>query len=284
MLERCRIPVNELESEWSLQRHSQLSIRAHAPACLKKELDTVLALKADLDASDRALQTTRAMLEKESASDDTLEALYSSLNVHERFPELHEVDLDFVYTLLMVWDLKMNVCKCAIASFFEWDKLDHAVGGTQQALGTKLHQHTRKAIAKHQPALMTAIRKFNSYCERLESLYDPTWGIPLPAPLPTKLTELRCDPRLMEDIWITPSVGEIPRWLEDSDVRDGIHALLKQECYQEEQTRLGIEAKNLCCFFGDELTALELALQFPESQPFAVPLQQQLANFLRLQF
>lgn len=92
------------------------------------------------------------MLEKELASDDTLEALqslerghdrlmdkvealYSSLNVHDRFPELQGVNLDFVRTLLMVWDLKMNVRKCAIASFFEWDKLDCAVGGAQQALG-----------------------------------------------------------------------------------------------------------------------------------------------------
>ncbi|KAG2159668.1 uncharacterized protein EDB93DRAFT_1236976 [Suillus bovinus] len=158
----------------------------------------------------------------------------------------------------------MNICKCAIASFFEWDKLDRAVGGTQQALGTKLHQHTHKAIAKRQPALMTAIQKFNTYCEQLEFLYDPSWGIPLPAPLPTKLTELRSDPRLMEDVWITPSVGEVPQWLEDSNVRDGIRALLKWDQCEEEQIRLSIEADNLCLFFSDELSALELALRLPD--------------------
>ncbi|KAG0705805.1 hypothetical protein DFH29DRAFT_980739 [Suillus ampliporus] len=242
-------------------------------------------IPTDLDASDRALQTTRAMLEKESASDDTLEALqsldrghgrlmdkvealYLSLNVHDRFPELQGVNLDFVHTLIMARDLKMNVRKCAITSFFKWDKLDHAVGGAQQALGTKLHQHTRKAIAKRQPALMTAIQKFNSYCERLDSLYNLSWGIPLPAPLPTKLTELHNDPRLMEDVWITLSVGEVPRWLEDSHIRDGIRALLKRDRCEEEQIRLSIEADNLCRFFGE---------------PFAVPLQQWHANFIRLQ-
>lgn len=151
VLDRCEIPIDELRSQWSHQRHSQLSIRAHAPSRLKKELDTVLALQADLDASDRALQTTRVMLEKESASDDTfeallslerghsrlmdkVEALYSSLNVHDRFPELQGVNLDFVRTLLMARDLKINVRKRAVASFFEWDKLDRAVGGAQQAL------------------------------------------------------------------------------------------------------------------------------------------------------
>ncbi|KAG2337311.1 hypothetical protein BDR05DRAFT_978544 [Suillus weaverae] len=256
---------------------SEMQIDLDTPAHLKKELDTVLALQADLDASDKALQTMRAMLEKDMVSDDTLEALkslerghdclmnkvealYSSLNVHNRFPELDGINLEFVHTLLMACDLKMNVRKCAIASFSEWDKLDQAVGSTQQVLGTKLHQQTHKAISKRQPALMSAIRKFNSYCEQLNSLYDPSWGIPLPAPLPTKLVELCSDPGLMEDVWITLSVGDIPQWLDDTSIRDGIRGLLKCDQCREEQVQLGIKADNLCHFFSNELAALELAL------------------------
>jgi hypothetical protein len=113
---------------------------------------------------------------------------------------------------------------------------------------------------------MTAIRKFNSYCERLDSLYDPSWGIPLPTALPTKLVDLHNDQTLMEDVWITPSAGDIPRWLNDSDVRDGIRALLKHDRCQEEQQRLSIEADNLCSYFGDELSALELALSSDASK------------------
>lgn len=88
--------------------------------------------------------------------------------------------------------------------------------------GTKLHQQTRKAISKRQPALMSPIRKFNTYCGQLEELYDLTWSIPLSTPLPTKLNELRNDQSLMEDVWIAPSVRHIPRWMEDKDVRAGI--------------------------------------------------------------
>ena len=33
----------------------------------------------------------------------------------------------------------------------------------------------------------------------------------------------------MQDIWITPSVGEVPHWLEDTDVQDGIRTLIKME-------------------------------------------------------
>lgn len=112
---------------------------------------------------------------------------------------------------------------------------------------------------------MTAIRKFNSYCEQLESRYGVSSGIPLPSPLPTKLADLRADPTLMEDVWITPSVGEVPRWLEDHEVRDGIHALLKHDRCQEEQLRLHTEADNLCRFFGEELAALQLAVRRSES-------------------
>ena len=132
------------------------------------------------------------------------------------------------------------------------------------ATGTKLHQQTRKAIAKRQPALMSAIRKYNKYCEQLEQLYHPDFAIPLPAPLPTKLAALRSDQTLLQDVWITPTEGRVPQWLEDRDVREGIRAMLKRDCCREEQIRLGMEADNMCRFFGRELATLELAMQLPE--------------------
>ncbi|KAG1728250.1 uncharacterized protein EDB91DRAFT_1314088 [Suillus paluster] len=235
VINRSETSVEDLQAQWADQQAiPTLNSCAPqtAPTRLKKELDTSLQRGHD-----------RLMTK--------VEALYASLNVNDRFPELD-------------------------ASFFEWDKLDRAVGGSHQTLGTKLHQHTRKAIAKRQPALMTAIRKFNSYCERLESLYDPTWTIPLPTPLPTKLAELRGDQTLMQDVWVTPSMGDVPRW-------DGIRALLKRDQCQEEQKRLGMEADNLCRFFREELTALELSLRLPENKRFRVPLQQWHSHFIRLQ-
>lgn len=132
----------------------------------------------------------------------------------------------------------------------------------------KLHQKTRKAISKRQPALMAAIKKFNKYCERLNELYDPAYAIPLPTPLPTKLVYLRNDQTLCQDVWISPSASNIPRWLEDADVRDGIRGLLKHDRCCEEQRCLGIEADNMCRWFGLELCAVELALCQPESKYF----------------
>ncbi|KAG2353816.1 hypothetical protein BDR07DRAFT_1382783, partial [Suillus spraguei] len=131
---------------------------------LKKELDVVLTLQADLDASEKALQVTRTR---------------------------------------------------AIGSFFEWDNLIvQLVAQTRHLRMTQISkaqsyiQQTRKAIAKRQPAPDDSDPQIQFYCERLESLFDPSWGVPLPAPLPTKLADLRNDQTLMEDVWITPSVGD----------------------------------------------------------------------------
>ncbi|KIK11678.1 hypothetical protein PISMIDRAFT_19325 [Pisolithus microcarpus 441] len=289
VLASCDVPVPELQSQWAKQREAQLSIRAHK---LRKELDSVLALQADFDASERALQTARTVIERDSKDvsgrtlevldsmegshtqlSNKLETLYASLNVQDKFPELDGVQLDFVRILLMARDLKINIRKRAVGSFFEWDKLDRAVGGKDRALGTKLHQQTRKAITKRQPALMAAIRKFNRYCEQLEELYDPAYAIPLPLPLPMKLGELCGDPNLLQDVWISPSAGEMPRWLEDSAVRDGIRALLKRDRCREEQWHLGVEADNMCRWFSVELCAVELALQQSENSPFFLLLQ-----------
>ena len=115
---------------------------------------------------------------------------------------------------------------------------------------------------------MTAIRKFNKYCEKLANLHKPEWAIPLPDPLPTTLSGL-CDGHiLMEDVWISRTFEDIPRWLRDPDVREGIKAMLKKERCVEETRRLGLEADNLCCWFGKEYLAVELALATPTSNSF----------------
>ncbi|KIK77681.1 hypothetical protein PAXRUDRAFT_17336 [Paxillus rubicundulus Ve08.2h10] len=209
----------------------------NAPACLKKELDTVISLQADLDTTDWALQTARSAIQKETATSETLSMLdslertherlmikvnmlYASLNVQDKFPELDGVRFDFIRILLLAQDLKIN---------------------------------------------------FNAYCKKLEELYDPAWCIPLPTPLPTKLTDLRTEQSLTEDIWVMQASEEVPLWMEDQDVQDGIRGMLKRDHCLEEQCQLGIEADNLCRWYGDELAAVELALRTPGKAPEPSP-------------
>ncbi|KAG6839718.1 hypothetical protein C0991_012342 [Blastosporella zonata] len=136
VLKECGVPIEVLRDEWDDQRRAQLSVRAHAPTRLKKELDSVLSLQGQMEALDQAIQSLCQELSKAQASATLLdllskleqmqevfqergEALYSSLNVHKSFPGLMHVDLKFVRLLLATRDLKINICKCAIGSFLE---------------------------------------------------------------------------------------------------------------------------------------------------------------------
>ncbi|KAI0373090.1 hypothetical protein BV20DRAFT_963601 [Pilatotrama ljubarskyi] len=263
---QCGASIQELREQWKLQRAAQLSVRQHAPARLKRELDSVLSLQTELDAIEQHFVAIEHSLEagtntpiaheylsslrrSHASTLQKVDELYASLNVTDDFPELQNLPLEFVRTLLMARDLKINIRKRAIGSFFEWDKLDRAAGGRDQPLGTKLHQQTRKAIAKRTPALVTAIRKFNRYCDTLEDLYKPEWSFPLPRHLPTELGALRDDSSLLVDVWTTPAAATVPRWLEDSNIRKGIRAMLVKDRCLEERRRLGNEADNLCRWY-----------------------------------
>ncbi|KAG6884437.1 hypothetical protein C0992_006324, partial [Termitomyces sp. T32_za158] len=296
-LNKVDIPI--LRSEWELQRASELSIRAQAPARLKKELDTVLALQGDLETCEKTLQATRSTLAKALPSPESLriltslqdhherlkddiEDLYTSLSLQDSYPELQGVDLEFVKLLLIARDLKINVRKRAVGSFFEWERLDQASGGRNHAIGTKLHQATRAAIKKRAPALMAGLRKYNDICAMLAAIYKPEWKIPLPEPLPTELKPLRDATSLMEDVWISHPAEEVPRWLSDGTVREGIRALLKVERCTEKWQRLQTEAFNLSRWFGRELAAIELALIKPSNSSLRVPLEQRRSRLLDL--
>ncbi|KZT18731.1 hypothetical protein NEOLEDRAFT_1143025, partial [Neolentinus lepideus HHB14362 ss-1] len=292
----CGVPIEELCSQWELQRAAQLSIRAHAPARLKKELDVVLTLQAEVDSLEKAIASAQGHLMKAAAPPTSMnvfpklkdahsklvsraEKLYASLNIHDSFPHLQGVNYDFVRTLIFARDLKINIRKCAIANFLEWDRLDQAVGGKDNPLGTKLHQRTRKTMSKRRPALLTAIRKFNKYCDLLESLHKPDWGIPVPEKLSTDLGVLWEDQSLLQDVWLEPSPDTpSPRWLIDANVRRGIRAMLKKDRCLEERRRLGIEADNMCRWFGRELAALELAIRSPGASPYLPELQHRLQS------
>lgn len=112
----------------------------------------VLTLQGDIDTIEKTLQNTRKTISQGDAPKDSMatvstmeqtqqrlqnesERLYASLNVHDSYPELQGMSLEFVRTLLLARDLKINIRKRAIASFFEWDKLDSAMGGKSNPLG-----------------------------------------------------------------------------------------------------------------------------------------------------
>jgi hypothetical protein len=171
MLWDCRIPPSELRCEWVVQKAAQSSVRAckpslpyitafiphplstDAPARLKRELDKVLALQVQIDAVETSILEVKTTIAGDDSAaapthdilcclqathqalSDQAESLYASLNISGAFPELNSLLLEFVQTLLMMCDLKMNIRKRAVGSFQEWEMLDHAISGRREPLG-----------------------------------------------------------------------------------------------------------------------------------------------------
>ncbi|KAJ6581867.1 hypothetical protein B0H19DRAFT_1331557 [Mycena capillaripes] len=300
VIQQCRIPVAELRHEWEEQKAAQTSIRAHAPVRLRRELDKVFALQTQIEAVEQSIYETKKSITDSAASADSIvlirqlekthevlstqaEQLYASLNIQDAFPELQNLPLEFVRTLLIMRDLKINIRKRAEGSFNEWDNLDRAVGGKRESLGTKLHQATRKAIARRRPALLRSITKFNAYCVQLQELRPPQCQIPIPLPLSTQLNGLRNDPSLYEDVWITPSVGEIPRWLEDAEVRDGIRNLHIVDRCIEEGSRLKLECTSMSNWLTQELAIVTRALASLTDHTMELALQQRQKHLQHIQ-
>ncbi|KAJ7360845.1 hypothetical protein DFH08DRAFT_1031198 [Mycena albidolilacea] len=290
-LAECGVPEAELRVQWAAQRAAQTSARSHAPARLRRELDKVLKLQDQIDAIEKSiLDAKQSITSGGNASADSLvhvrklestratlssqaEALYASLNIHRSFPELQGLPLDFVRTLLIMRDLKINIRDRAIESFYEWETLDRAVAGKREPLGTKLYQATQKAISKRAPALLKAIHRFNDHCATLERLRPAGTNIPIPSALPTQLGPLRNSQSLHEDVWVTPQDGEIPRWMDDEDVRDGIRSLHVLDRCKEEARRLDRERQNLAGWLDKELAVVERATADNTDECLELPLR-----------
>ncbi|KAJ7575862.1 hypothetical protein C8J56DRAFT_800901 [Mycena floridula] len=296
----CGVSMSVLRREWKDQKATQLSLRAHAPAKLRKEVSKVLTLQTDIQSLDDAIRLARKAITDAHATprslellvqlkrtQDTLklqvEGLYASLNIESEFPELKGVDAEHLILLFLARDLKVNIRKRAVGSFLEWERLDQSVGGRQQTIGTKKHQETRKNISKRKPALMNSLRLFNSYADSLERLSSKCPSIPVPQHLPTDLKSLRESSDLFQDVWITPCETTIPLWLDSADVRDGIQGMVKLDRCGEEQIRLGLEGDHLCSWFLRELSAVELARPFPPDKSLSLLLDERRNQLLHLQ-
>ncbi|KAK1217897.1 hypothetical protein PQX77_019429 [Marasmius sp. AFHP31] len=283
-LERDGIPQAELRELWKQQKAAQRSRRSHAPARIRKQLAKVFELESEIDTLSATIAATRASINKmaEPSADALailagMEAhhremkkkatdLYASLNLPEDHPDLAGLSMEIVTQLLLARDLKINLRTRVIGRLQECDRLDQAVGGVGEALGTRLHQHTWKNISRRTKSLENDIRKFNKYCVNLEALSQahPDAPFVVPQQLPLQLNALRDNDtcNLWEDVWVLRGTTP-PRWLVDEKVRRGIRLVHALDRSREERERLCRESQHLLRWFTTELQALEIIARDP---------------------
>ncbi|KAK1231142.1 hypothetical protein PQX77_005748 [Marasmius sp. AFHP31] len=300
-IRKMDVTLVQLRRYWSEQKDAQSSVRALAPARLKKELTKVLQLQAQIDTLEEEITEVNVTIKKMpfAPSEATFslrnmeqlhaklkleaEGLYTSLNIDHQFPELKDIPLEYLHTLLLARDLKLTIRKKAIGTFYEWDRVDGAVGGVNEALGTRLHQITRNSISRRAAAFETLIRKFNQHITYLEENHKPSYQVPVPSRLPTQLQSLRDmeTSHLWEDVWISKTETP-PKWLVDEDIRRGIRSFLNLDRCAEERARLNTEATNLLSWFTHELQVLMFMTRNPQYARYQTLLNSRLQEHLLL--
>ncbi|KZV81838.1 hypothetical protein EXIGLDRAFT_627886, partial [Exidia glandulosa HHB12029] len=196
---------------------------------------------------------------------DEAEELYGSLNVGDVFPAIAEYGYEFVKTLVKAFDAKCDFRARITGRFFEWERLDRAVGGHGTPLGTAEHQRTMRSIKKRTPALVNALNRYNGLCDDLKRLLPDGRDFPLPQKLPTDFALLKDDPALLEDVWLSGVPGDSVPWLMDARVRRGIRAQHIVDRCEEEYARVETEESNLFAWITAKSAAIHVALSHPSS-------------------
>ncbi|KAK1225825.1 hypothetical protein PQX77_011236 [Marasmius sp. AFHP31] len=284
-----------LRQYWREQKDAQSSGATLTPAHLKKDLSKVFQLQDQIDDLEHEIAEVKSTVKKlPFPPSDALfilqnleklhgklkseaEGLYASLNIDNQYPQLKGIPLEYLHTLLLARDLKITIRKKAIGSFFEWDRLDQAMGGADEALGTRAHQLTRKNISRRAAAFENLIRKFNQHVTYLEQKHKPAYGIPVPRKLPTQLAALRDmeTSHLWEDVSVTQS-EQPPEYLINENSRREIRALLNLDRCAEERARLDAESKNMCTWYFRELQALMFMVRDEKYRKYHTALQARL--------
>lgn len=101
------------------------------------ETDAVLKGAASGASARNARHDMRELRDTHQTLTRQVEALYDQLDVGELFPHIRGYGYEFARTLVMLYDAKCIVRQKVTGRFFEYAKLDRAVGGRDNPLGRR---------------------------------------------------------------------------------------------------------------------------------------------------
>ena len=173
---------------------------------------------------------------------------------------------------------------------FEIEALERAyrstINNTNQA---KLQKQSDQSVKRKEPGIQTLAKNYNKLCAEMKDLIKKKANIPKGAiaPVPIQLDRLfQLD--VDEDIWLDigltdDDLTEVPAWLGNDQVREGIKALLQYDRCIEEERRLKAEKLSLQQWFKEEWLIVITALnEAREDQDIIFQLNQRKAYLLRL--
>jgi hypothetical protein len=255
-----------LRTEWAAQIKEQTKPLVRRSANIaNKIIEEILALRSTLNSYKHEMQKLEKMLETGQYNDgmDINDATASHAELQSKSNRLQLVidqkrkslDVDGQSNLAKLLNNKyLQACMNTLAlkkrirsrlsqRKFELDGLERAYRHATTS-ADKLRAHAETQIKHKEPGIQQLRRKYNELCQELESMINQGLA-PRRAVAPHRiekegLFKLDVEDEIWQDIGLddVEFEGEIPGWLGDDGIRQGIKSLLELDRCEEEERSL----------------------------------------------
>jgi len=284
-----------LRGQWLQQIAEQTKpLKRQSKDLANKEIETILSLLKTLEGHKQDIIDFQNMLVSGSYTDgmtaDEIQLLLdesqehakhiqksisskkSKLSVDGRLNLTKLIDDVFLKTRMNALALKQRIRDRLSQRKFELENLERAYRKTMNHI--KLEKHAQGQIKKKEPGIQVLARKYNTLCDELTDLirkkHAPRGAI-VPVYIDINgLFKLDVDDDIWHDIGLSDDIDalqNIPPWLGDENVREGIKALLELDRCEEEERRLVSECISMQQWMKEEWLVLckgmENALEDP---------------------
>jgi hypothetical protein len=299
-----------LRVEWDKQVFEQRKpLAKQSDQLAKLEIEAILALYKNMESHNAEIESYEIMLENDdyehgftatevqAALEDVqqkvvknkrlISARKSKLSVDGRLNLTKLLDNEFLKLRMRALALKQRIRDRLRQRKFELENLERAYRKTVNHL--KLEKHAQTQLKRKEPGIQATAKKYNQLCLDLKKIID-NHGAPRGAisPLPIALDglfKLDIDDDIWQDIGLTSETDdmtEIPAWLGNIGVRDGIKALLEHDRCVEEMKRVKHERVCMQEWFKEEWEVVEEAIVITEDVNVLFQLNRHRDDLLRL--
>jgi len=139
---------------------------------------------------------------------------------------------------------------------------------------SRLQDQIQSSISKQQPGIVALMNRYNQMCHDLQRMITqgqaPTNAVAPRVLQRESLFKLDVDDPIWDDSGLEEQTGDIPPWLGDEEVQEGIKAWLVINRGKEELERLIVKGENMQRWMRDEWTKACTAWNMFEGKVFSL--------------
>ncbi|KAL0565895.1 hypothetical protein V5O48_016120 [Marasmius crinis-equi] len=231
----------------------------------RRELkDVVMNLDAPEWRHDEAVEELPEIQAKVVEARKKVQGKERLLGVKDSQAVQHLQNSPFLRERMKALALKNRLVALICARKFQRDRLERSFRkNTNEA---KLHSQIAHSVKRKDPSIQKVARSYNMVVRKLKDMIERKRcprNVTAPREIPMdKLFALDVDDEIWEDVGLTDEWDrpELPAWLADDQVRDGIRGLLQWDRAREEIARLRVERDAMQAWFAEEWAVVQDAL------------------------